>query len=67
MQNKPYPITKENAEKSPMKTIQQVKQTLYKYHNGIPIGFSRTSSLKSMGLIPRQDGQYKLGDKYMNK
>jgi hypothetical protein len=64
MQKKPFPITKENAAKSPMKTVENVKQTLDKYHKGIPIGFSRTSSLKSMGLLPRQNGTYVLGEKY---
>ena len=65
--DRPYPITRENAAKSPMKTTEQVRQCLHNYHLGIPIGFSRTSSLKSMGLIPRKDGSYTLGHKYMQQ
>jgi hypothetical protein len=63
--NKPFPITTKNAQKSPMKTVEKVKQTLKDYHNGIPIGFTRLSSLKSMGLLPRSHGGYQLGEKYL--
>lgn len=28
------------------------------------VGFTITSSLKSMGLVPRSDGKFRLGEKY---
>ena len=64
MKTSPYRITKANAEKSPMKTIENVKKALRQYHQNESIGFSKESSLKSMGLIPRKNGYYILGEKY---
>jgi len=64
MKTTPYRLTKANAEKSPMKTIENVKKMLEQYHQNKPIGFSRQSSLKSMGLLPRKNGYYILGKKY---
>lgn len=60
----PYPITKSRAALSPMKTVLKVKATLARYAKGESIGFTLRSSLKSMGLIPRSDGVYRLGNKY---
>jgi hypothetical protein len=42
-----------------------VKEILKKYYKGEKIGFTYISSLKSLGLIPRSDGNYKLGQKYL--
>lgn len=64
MSTKPYPITRTKVEKSPMKTIQTVKTVLSHYRQGLSIGFSRISSLKSMGILPRKDGLYYVSDKY---
>jgi len=49
-----------------MKTIEKVKEVLKKYYNNENIGFTYISCLKSLGLIPRSDGFYKLGEKYLN-
>ena len=62
--NKPYPMKESKARKSPMKTMVEVKRVLNDYESGVKIGFSRAASLKSMGLIPRSDGKYRLGEKY---
>jgi len=48
-----------------MKTIEKVKEILKKYHRGESIGFSYMSSLKSLGLIPRSDGIYRVSSKYL--
>jgi hypothetical protein len=40
------------------------KQKEKDYNQGYEIGFSYTSSLKSMGRIKRSNGLYVLGDKY---
>jgi len=42
------------------------KQKEREYTSGKDIGFSYTSSLKSMGRIPRSNGKYVLGAKYEN-
>jgi len=62
--SKKFPILAANVEKSPFPSIEKVKQTLKAFHQGQKIGFTYTSSLKSMGLIPRSDGTYRLGEKY---
>lgn len=62
--NRPYPITEQRIQKSPFRTIEAVKKYLALYKSGRPIGFTRVSSLKSLGLIPRSDGRYMLGIKY---
>lgn len=64
MQKRPYPITAERVAKSPIKTVARAREVLKKYKDGEKIGFTLTSSLKSMGLIPRSNGMYQLGDKY---
>jgi len=64
MQKKRFPVVPERVAKSPLKTVARVRETLEKYKKGEPIGFTFTSSLKSMGLVPRSNGMYELGDKY---
>lgn len=64
--NRPYNISKARAALSPLQTVERVKEILEKYKKGESIGFTYTSSLKSMGLIPRSNGSYMLGDKYKN-
>lgn len=63
-QRKPYSISSKRVRLSPFKTISTLKKTLKAYKNGRKIGFTQKSSLRSMGLIPRSNGQYKLGNKY---
>jgi hypothetical protein len=50
--------------RSPFRTLARAKQTLKNYKNGKSIGFTATSSLKSMGIIPRASGCYSVGSKY---
>lgn len=65
IRDKPFPMNEKRISKSPMKTIEKVKEVLKKYNNHEKIGFTYISSLKSLGLIPRSDGFYKLGEKYL--
>ena len=63
--NTPYRVCKLFAEHSPMKNIKTVRFYLEKYKKDkSSVGFTITSSLKSMGLIPRSNGKYMLGKKY---
>ena len=63
--SKPFPWNKERVKLSPLKTMKRAKATYKAWKEGKPIGFSATTSLKSMGKIPRASGKYKLGDKYV--
>jgi hypothetical protein len=66
---KPYPIKASRVAFSPFKgDVDAVKDAIKKYNKGgqKAIGFTRTSSLKSMGLIPRTTGMYVLGEKYVS-
>lgn len=65
MKTKPFPICKIRVEKSPFRNLEKLREILKKYKKGEPIGFTYTSSLKSMGLIPRSNGEYVLGPKYI--
>lgn len=48
----------------PFASSASVKQALIDYKSGKSIGFSRISSLKAMGLLPRADGTYRVSNKY---
>lgn len=62
---KPYRVFKLFAEKSPMKTVKNVRFYLQKYKKDKgSVGFTITTSLKSMGLVQRSNGNYILGKKY---
>ena len=63
--SKPFPWNKERVKLSPLKTMKRAKATYKAWKEGKPIGFSATTSLKSMGKIPRASGKYELGDKYV--
>lgn len=63
---KPFPIVQKRVSKSPFTDIKDVKDTLNKWKEKQSIGFTRTSSLKAMGLIPRASGEYVLSPKYQN-
>jgi hypothetical protein len=64
MPNIPYKLSPQRVAISPFPTIQKASEALQKYHKNEKIGFTYISSLKSMGLIPRSNGQYILGKKY---
>lgn len=61
---KPYPIYPLFVKKSPFTNIKSVKKALQQYKKHEKIGFTQLSSLKSMGLVKRADGTYRIGDKY---
>mgnify|MGYP006431420463 CR=1 FL=1 len=70
-----YAWNSNRIQKSPFPSLQSAKETEKRYMEAErkqkgsgqkTIGFSYTSSLKSMGRIPRSDGSYKLGEKYKN-
>ena len=63
---KPFPIVQKRVSKSPFTDIKDVKDTLNKWKKKQSIGFTRISSLKAMGLIPRASGEYVLSPKYQN-
>ena len=58
------PIHPHHVAASPFKTVERVRAVLARYHRGESIGFTYLSSLRSMGLVPRVDGSYRLGEKY---
>lgn len=64
--NRPYQIQENRIRKSPFRNAREVMDAIDNHKRGVPIGFTRTASLKSMGLIPRSDGTYKLGSKYQS-
>ena len=63
-----FPINKIMVDISPFRgNISLVKEKISQYKNKntrSKVGFTFVSSLKSMGLIPRSDGKYTIGDKY---
>jgi hypothetical protein len=61
---KKQPWNTRRVSRSPFRTLARAKQTLKNYKNRKSIGFTATSSLKSMGIIPRSSGCYILGSKY---
>jgi hypothetical protein len=63
---KPFKQSNLAAQRSPFKSLNSVRKSLKKYKQKKPIGFTPTSSLRSMGLIPRSSGCYEVGNKYKN-
>jgi hypothetical protein len=61
---KPYPIVAARVAKSPFKNMARTRKALAAYKAKKPVGFTARSSLKSMGLVPRTNGTYRLGKKY---
>jgi hypothetical protein len=63
-----FPINKNMVDISPFRgNINLVKEKISQYKNKntrSKVGFTFVSSLKSMGLIPRADGKYTIGEKY---
>ena len=65
----PFPIKDSRVKISPFRgDISAVREAIRLYKKGgqNAIGFTKTSSLKSMGLVPRSSGMYVLGDKYVS-
>lgn len=60
-----FKLNPKSVRKSPFRTMTRVKEAERKYKRGESIGFTATSSLKSMGRIPRSSGCYVLGEKYI--
>lgn len=61
---KPYPLSEARVAKSPFKNMARTRKALAAYKAKKSVGFTATSSLKSMGLVPRANGTYTLGKKY---
>jgi hypothetical protein len=64
----PFPIKVSRVNISPFRgNVPAVREAIRLYNKGGQgaIGFTKTSSLKSMGLVPRSTGLYVLGDKYV--
>jgi hypothetical protein len=62
--NKPTPWNTAAVAISPFKTLEHAKAAEKAFKKHKSIGFTATSSLKSMGRIPRASGQYEVGKKY---
>lgn len=60
----PYSIRPAFVKISPFSSVDSVKKALRKYKRKEKLGFTQMSSLRSMGLIQRSDGSYRLGSKY---
>jgi hypothetical protein len=62
--NRPIPWSSAAVAISPFSTLERAKEAEKAYKRNESIGFTATSSLKSMGRIPRSSGLYEVGDKY---
>jgi hypothetical protein len=60
----PFPWQTRRVQKSPFRAMKQAKKAEATFLAKRSIGFTATSSLKSMGRIPRSSGSYCLGAKY---
>ena len=61
----PYKWNTRKLAKSPFRgNTRRAQSTLKAFRAGKSIGFTARSSLKSMGLIPRTSGCFRLGNKY---
>ncbi len=61
---RPFAMTYKRIRRSPLQNKKRVRATLKNYKAGKSVGFTARSSLKSMGLVPRSNGCYTLGNKY---
>lgn len=66
MSSRPFAWSLDRIKISPFPSLAKAKEAEKKYKQGgqKAIGFSYTSSLKSMGRIPRSSGVFQLGEKY---
>jgi len=60
----PIPLSIKAVAISPFQTMTRAKAAEAAFKKGNSIGFTATSSLKSMGRIPRASGLYEIGSKY---
>jgi len=66
-QRKPFPLKETWVRASPFSSVSATRRAEYLYRTRggqKAIGFTATSSLKSMGRIPRSTGWYVVGEKY---
>jgi len=61
---RPIPFSPSAVALSPFHTMDRAKAAEASFKKGKSIGFTATSSLKSMGRIPRASGLYEIGSKY---
>ncbi|NDE16147.1 hypothetical protein EBZ80_14565 [bacterium] len=66
MPSRPYALSRERVRLSPFATVEKARDALARYQRGESIGFTYVSSLKAMGILPRANGQYQLGPKYLS-
>lgn len=70
VRDRPFRIKRSRVIISPFRgNMVLVKEKISQYNNintRKNVGFTFVSSLKSMGLVPRANGKYMLGDKYCN-
>jgi len=64
---KPFPWRRSSIAKSPFRTCKTAKKAERRFLSKKSIGFTATSSLKSMGRIPRSSGCYVVGNKYKTR
>jgi hypothetical protein len=62
--NRPIPWSSAAVAISPFQTLERAKEAEKAHKRNESIGFTATSSLKSMGRIPRSSGLYEVGEKY---
>lgn len=62
---KPFAWKVSRVEKSPFQTLKRAKKAENNYSRGKSVGFTARSSLKSQGRIPRSNGCFELGTKYL--
>lgn len=60
----PFSWQDRRVQKSPFRTLKRAKNAEAAFFAKRSVGFTATSSLKSMGRIPRSSGNYCLGAKY---
>jgi len=61
---KAFPWNSRKVSRSPFRKLKTARNAYSRWSKKQPIGFTATSSLKSMGKIPRSSGCYELGAKY---
>jgi guanylate kinase len=59
--SRPFPWNKQLVQRSPLRSMKRAQRTLDSWKEGNAIGETASSSLKSMGKIPRGDGKYEVG------
>jgi len=60
-----YSWTSRRVARSPFRTMARARRAERDFLAGRSVGFTALASLKSQGRIPRSDGCYELGTKYL--